>query len=272
MSSPFLGPSWKSVGGYERTPVGNYARFPYLTSETAYINNISSGGGGGATGPVGPQGATGAQGSQGPQGLQGIQGIQGDTGPQGPQGSQELSFSNSSASVGIPIPSYAFQKMNLVSSKISSYNGVSLITYLSSPQFILFLAVTTDANATTFYNSIVYGSELTATAGSGTFGSATFIVNNKEIASFLGAPSYLLSGTYSGSGASEGDISNLTQTITTSITFSLPSAKFRSNNNTTTLFTNCVFSNIYSAMTFIADSTGTYWQPIGNFTTGMSLT
>ena len=105
MSSPFLGPSWKSVGGYERIPIGNYARFPYLTSETAYIDNISSGGGGGGgatgvTGPVGPQGATGAQGSQGsqgsqgPQGLQGIQGIQGaqgaqgDTGPQGIQGNQ----------------------------------------------------------------------------------------------------------------------------------------------------------------------------------------
>jgi len=42
MSSPFLGPSWKSVGGYERTPVGNYARFPYLTSETAFIDNIST--------------------------------------------------------------------------------------------------------------------------------------------------------------------------------------------------------------------------------------
>jgi len=53
MSSPFLGPSWKSVGGYERTPVGNYARFPYLTSETAFIDNISSGGGG-ATGPSTP--------------------------------------------------------------------------------------------------------------------------------------------------------------------------------------------------------------------------
>ena len=43
MSSPFLGPSWKSVGGYERTPVGNYTRSPYLTSETAFIDNISSG-------------------------------------------------------------------------------------------------------------------------------------------------------------------------------------------------------------------------------------
>jgi hypothetical protein len=69
MSSPFLGPSWKSVGGYERTPIGNYARFPYLTSETAFIDNISSGGGGGATGATGPQGPQGATGAQGPQGL-----------------------------------------------------------------------------------------------------------------------------------------------------------------------------------------------------------
>jgi hypothetical protein len=96
MSSPFLGPSWKSVGGYERTPVGNYARFPYLTSETAFIDNISSGGGGGATGatgPTGPQGATGAQGPQGatgPQGIQGDTGIQGPIGPQGPQGPQGI--------------------------------------------------------------------------------------------------------------------------------------------------------------------------------------
>ena len=52
MSSPFLGPSWKSVGGYQRTPIGNYARFPYLVSEIAVIDNISSGwtGGGGGGG------------------------------------------------------------------------------------------------------------------------------------------------------------------------------------------------------------------------------
>ena len=41
--SSFLGSSWKQVGGYERTPVGNYARFPYLASELAFIDNISSG-------------------------------------------------------------------------------------------------------------------------------------------------------------------------------------------------------------------------------------
>ena len=33
MTSPFLGPSWKSVGGYNRNNIGNYARFPYLANE-----------------------------------------------------------------------------------------------------------------------------------------------------------------------------------------------------------------------------------------------
>ena len=77
MTSPFLGPSWKSVGGYQRTPVGNYARFPKLVSETAFIDNISLNVG--APGPTGPQGATGAQGSQGPTGPVGP-GITGSTG------------------------------------------------------------------------------------------------------------------------------------------------------------------------------------------------
>jgi microcystin-dependent protein len=113
MSSPFLGPSWKSVGGYERTPVGNYARFPYLTSETAFIDNISSGGGGGggSTGPQGPQGPTGAAGltgtvtgttgSIGPTGAMGPTGTIGEIGPTGavgPTGSQGLPGDN-----GIPI-------------------------------------------------------------------------------------------------------------------------------------------------------------------------
>ncbi len=40
MSSSFLGPSWKNVGGYERTPIGNYGRFPYLVSDEGFINNI----------------------------------------------------------------------------------------------------------------------------------------------------------------------------------------------------------------------------------------
>ena len=33
MTSQFLGPSWRLVGGYNRTIVGNYARFPYLANE-----------------------------------------------------------------------------------------------------------------------------------------------------------------------------------------------------------------------------------------------
>ena len=33
MTSQFLGPSWRQVGGYNRTIVGNYARFPYLANE-----------------------------------------------------------------------------------------------------------------------------------------------------------------------------------------------------------------------------------------------
>jgi hypothetical protein len=52
--SDFLGSSWKNIGGYERTPIGNYTRFPYLTSDTAFIDNISSGGATGPTGPTGP--------------------------------------------------------------------------------------------------------------------------------------------------------------------------------------------------------------------------
>jgi hypothetical protein len=38
MTSQFLGPSWRQVGGYNRTNIGNYARFPYLA------NGITSGG------------------------------------------------------------------------------------------------------------------------------------------------------------------------------------------------------------------------------------
>lgn len=33
MTSQFLGPSWRQVGGYNRTNIGNYARFPYLANE-----------------------------------------------------------------------------------------------------------------------------------------------------------------------------------------------------------------------------------------------
>ena len=49
---------WKSVGGYERTPIGNYARFPYLVGGTG-IGIF----GGGGTGPTGPTGTGGGGGS-----------------------------------------------------------------------------------------------------------------------------------------------------------------------------------------------------------------
>ena len=59
---------WKSVGGYERTPIGNYARFPYLVGGTG-IGIF----GGGGTGPTGPTGTGGGGG-----------GITGPTGASGP--------------------------------------------------------------------------------------------------------------------------------------------------------------------------------------------
>jgi len=78
---------WKSVGGYNRTPVGNYARFPYLVGGTGI--GISGGGGTGVTGPTGPSGGpigpTGPTGpSGGPIGPTGPSG--GPTGPTGPIG------------------------------------------------------------------------------------------------------------------------------------------------------------------------------------------
>ena len=45
MTSQFLGPSWKQVGGYNRTIIGNYARFPYLANEITsdrYATNATS--------------------------------------------------------------------------------------------------------------------------------------------------------------------------------------------------------------------------------------
>ena len=334
--------SWKQVGGYNRTIVANYARFPYLSNEidsdryatsatsvpynlaalpslvtfntlpnlaytssqtitisynatsyflaivNSYSGSILTAIPGAVTGTgtysswqinlAGIKGATGATGPQGIQGIQGPAGLVGPQGPQGPQGaSSELSFSNNTAFVNIPLPSYAFQKMNLVSSgsiTITSYNGTSNIISITGPNVIRFtisISLTTDPSGTQFYNSIVYGSILTSTQGSGNMSTSTFIVDEKQIVNMIEGNTYLLKGTISGAGApTQGTISNLTQN-TKSVTFSLPSAKFRSNNDNT-LYTNCVLSNIYSAMTFIADSTGTYWQPIGNFTTGMSLT
>ena len=51
--SDFLGSSWKNIGRYERTPIGNYTRFPYIVSE-----NINSGGGVAGVGGVGGAGVT----------------------------------------------------------------------------------------------------------------------------------------------------------------------------------------------------------------------
>ena len=63
---------WKSVGGYNRTPIGNYARFPYLVGGTGI--GIS---GGGITGPTGPSG--------------------GPIGPTGPSGPAFITDSNTNA-------------------------------------------------------------------------------------------------------------------------------------------------------------------------------
>jgi hypothetical protein len=97
-----LGSSWKQAGGYARTPIGNYARFPYLVGITGYLGITGSQGHTGATGAqgsqgafgasvvgaTGVQGATGAQGSTGFQGTTGTQGFQGATGETGTQGFQ----------------------------------------------------------------------------------------------------------------------------------------------------------------------------------------
>ena len=69
---------WKNVGGYERTPVGNYARFPYLVGGTGIGTGIGISGGGG-TGPTGLSGVTGPTGPSG-----GPIGPIGPTGPTGP--------------------------------------------------------------------------------------------------------------------------------------------------------------------------------------------
>jgi hypothetical protein len=100
--SLFLGPSWKQIGGYERIPIGNYARFPYLIGNTGKSYRGAQGRTGvqgyiGATGPTGTQGSTGVTGAQGYTGKQGdigdtgatgLQGYTGATGVQGYTGAQ----------------------------------------------------------------------------------------------------------------------------------------------------------------------------------------
>ena len=144
MTSPFLGPSWKSVGGYQRTPIGNYTRAPYHVSEITIIENFSSGGdnvtgptGVGFTGAQGIQGATGPTGAQGIQGIQGIQGVTGPgvgaTGPTGQTGpasnqtlSQTLALNNSAGSTGINMNNQPITNCELISPSIS--NNFSVIS------------------------------------------------------------------------------------------------------------------------------------------------
>ena len=69
--SSYLGPSWKTTGGYEKTPIGNYARFPYLVGDRDFITTSRSG-------PTGPTGPTGYTGYTGPTGNTGNTGAPGD--------------------------------------------------------------------------------------------------------------------------------------------------------------------------------------------------
>ena len=84
---------WKSVGGYERTPIGNYARFPYLVGGTGI--GIFGGGGTGPTGPTGTGGGGGGGGITGPTGPSG--GPIGPTGPTGSSGPAFITDSNTNA-------------------------------------------------------------------------------------------------------------------------------------------------------------------------------
>ena len=61
--------TWKSVGGYERTPIANYTRFPYLVERTSLVDIFV-----GITGSTGPQGFTGATGRTGATGASGVTG------------------------------------------------------------------------------------------------------------------------------------------------------------------------------------------------------
>ena len=128
MTSPFLGPSWKSVGGYQRTPIANYTRSPYHVSEITITENFSSGGdnvtglSNGHTGPTGPAGVghTGAIGATGPAGV----------GPTGPGASQTLSqtlmLNNSAGSTGINMNNQPITNCELISPSTS--NNFSVIS------------------------------------------------------------------------------------------------------------------------------------------------
>jgi len=76
--------SWESVGGYDKTKILNYGRFPYLVSKFGYIDNVD--GIIGPTGPTGPTGYTGYTGYTGPTGYTGFTGYTGYTGYTGVTG------------------------------------------------------------------------------------------------------------------------------------------------------------------------------------------
>ena len=64
--SSYLGPSWKTTGGYEKTEIGNYASFTYWEGDTGYLINDISGSIIHYVGPRGPTGPTGITGPTGP--------------------------------------------------------------------------------------------------------------------------------------------------------------------------------------------------------------
>ena len=133
MTSPFLGPSWKSVGGYQRTPIGNYTRAPYHVSEITITENFSSGGdnvtgpaGVGHTGPTGPTGHAGVTGPAGAIGATGPAGV-GTTVPGASQTlSQTLALNNSAGSTGINMNNQPITNCELISPSIS--NNFSVIS------------------------------------------------------------------------------------------------------------------------------------------------
>ena len=84
--SSYLGPSWKTTGGYDKTEIGNYASFTYWEGDTGYLINDISGSIINYVGPRGPTGPTGATGLTGPTGATGPTGKTGPTGNTGPTG------------------------------------------------------------------------------------------------------------------------------------------------------------------------------------------
>ena len=91
--SSYLDPSWETTGGYEKTPIGNYARFPYLVGDRDFITTTMSG----PTGPTGYTGPTGNTGNTGYTGYTGPTGTSGDIYTTGATGNYNLT-------TGLPNP------------------------------------------------------------------------------------------------------------------------------------------------------------------------